>query len=176
MITRGTIEERIRKRALQKEEVQKVVMTGGSGRGVDFNTRSKENRTKDIAMWLVDDDEAAEIERKEAELAAQEAKEPEKVKKRGGRKRKVEAAGSLEDLYHEGMSSQYYSCDEANRIIGEGHFDDGSNRPSGAATPIPGMAGEAPLGAKGKKPRKVGKKAKTAKQRLAMADGDVDMG
>merc|ERR1712093_722868 len=54
MITRGTIEERIRKRALQKEEVQKVVMTGGSGGGVDFNTRSKENRTKDIAMWLVD--------------------------------------------------------------------------------------------------------------------------
>ena len=60
--------------------------------------------------------------------------------------------------------------------IGEGHFDDGSNRPSGAATPIPGMGGDAPLDPKGKKPRKVGKKAKTAKQRLAMADGDVDMG
>ena len=104
MITRGTIEERIRKRALQKEEVQKVVMTGGSGGGVDFNTRSKENRTKDIAMWLVDDDEAAEIERKEAELAAQEANAPpqEKAKKRG-KKRKAEAGGgSLEDLYHEG--------------------------------------------------------------------------
>jgi len=159
MITRGTIEERIRKRALQKEEVQKVVMTGGSGGGVDFNTRSKENRTKDIAMWLVDDDEAAEIERKEAELAAQEAKEP-AAKKGKNKKRKVDASGSLEDLYHEG----------------EGHFDDGSNRPSGAATPIP-MSGEAALGAKGKKPRKSGgKKAKTAKQRLAMADGDVDMG
>lgn len=159
MITRGTIEERIRKRALQKEEVQKVVMTGGSGGGVDFNTRSKENRTKDIAMWLVDDDEAAEIERKEAELAAQEAKEP-ATKKGKNKKRKVDASGSLEDLYHEG----------------EGHFDDGSNRPSGAATPIP-MSGEAALGAKGKKPRKSGgKKAKTAKQRLAMADGDVDMG
>lgn len=157
MITRGTIEERIRKRALQKEEVQKVVMTGGSGGGVDFNTRSKENRTKDIAMWLVDDDEAAEIERKEAEIAAQEATQPEKGKKGKGKKRKAEASGSLEDLYHEG----------------EGHFDDGSNRPSGAATPIPGDA--AP---KGKKPRKSGggKKAKTAKQRLAMADGDVDMG
>jgi DNA helicase INO80 len=174
MITRGTIEERIRKRALQKEEVQKVVMTGGSGGGVDFNTRSKENRTKDIAMWLVDDDEAAEIERKEAELAAQEAKEPEKVKKKGGRKRKAEAAGSLEDLYHEGTSEQCYFTDEANTFVaGEGHFDDGSNRPSGAATPVPGMGGDAPLGPKGKKPRKVGKKAKTAKQRLAMADGDV---
>jgi DNA helicase INO80 len=103
MITRGTIEERIRKRALQKEEVQKVVMTGGAG--VDFNTRSKENRTKDIAMWLVDDDEAAEIERKEAEMAALEASLPEKVgKKPRGRKRKAEtgASGSLEDLYHEG--------------------------------------------------------------------------
>ena len=103
MITRGTIEERIRKRALQKEEVQKVVMTGGSGGGVDFNTRSKENRTKDIAMWLVDDEEAAEIERKEAEIAAEEAKMPEK-KKGKGKKRKAEASGSLEDLYHEGKS------------------------------------------------------------------------
>ncbi|TVY27764.1 putative DNA helicase [Lachnellula hyalina] len=157
MITRGTIEERIRNRALQKEEVQKVVMTGGSGGGVDFNTRSKENRTKDIAMWLVDDEEAAEIERKEAEIAAQEAKEQPTGKKAKGKKRKIEASGSLEDLYHEG----------------EGHFDDGSNRPSGAATPVPGEA----LGPKGKKPRKSGgKKAKTAKQRLAMADGDVDMG
>lgn len=157
MITRGTIEERIRNRALQKEEVQKVVMTGGSGGGVDFNTRSKENRTKDIAMWLVDDDEAAEIERKEAELAAQEANAPHS-KKSKGKKRKAEASGSLEDLYHEG----------------EGHFDDGSAKASGAATPITGDA----IGPKAKKPRKTvgGKKAKTAKQRLAMADGDVDMG
>lgn len=57
---------------------------------------------------------------------------------------------------------------------GEGHFDDGSNRPSGAATPIPGEGGP-----KAKKARRAGgggKKAKTAKQRLAMADGDVDMG
>ncbi|KAI6715998.1 hypothetical protein JHW43_001495 [Diplocarpon mali] len=160
MITRGTIEERIRKRALQKEEVQKVVMTGGSGGGVDFNTRSKENRTKDIAMWLVDDEEAAEIERKEAEIAAAEAAAPPEKAKKGRKKgKKAETGGSLEDLYHEG----------------EGHFDDGSNRPSGAATPVPGDA-NAP-GPKGKKPRKQNtKKAKTAKQRLAMADGDVDMG
>lgn len=61
--------------------------------------------------------------------------------------------------------------------VGEGHFDDGSNRPSGAATPV--GDGSVP-GVKGKKPRKNaaaggGKRAKTAKQRLAMADGDVDM-
>lgn len=62
-------------------------------------------------------------------------------------------------------------------MVGEGYFDTESNRPSGAATPIPGAEGAA-LGPKGKKPRKNAsmKKAKTAKQRLAMADGDVDMG
>lgn len=117
MITRGTIEERIRKRALQKEEVQKVVMTGGSGGGVDFNTRSKENRTKDIAMWLVDDDEAAEIERKEAEMAAIEAAQPEKGKKAKGKKRKADGAGSLEDLYHEGnKTTPYVNTSRANDL------------------------------------------------------------
>ncbi|KAI0999262.1 Chromatin-remodeling ATPase [Podosphaera aphanis] len=154
MITRGTIEERIRKRALQKEEVQKVVMTGGAG--VDFNTRSKENRTKDIAMWLVDDEEAAEIERKEQEIVEREAKEPEK--KRGkGKKRKVDTGGgSLEDLYHEG----------------EGHFDDGLQKNLGGASSTPRNES----GIKIKKPRKSGggKKAKTAQQRLAMIDGNED--
>ncbi|ESZ93284.1 putative DNA helicase INO80 [Sclerotinia borealis F-4128] len=163
MITRGTIEERIRKRALQKEEVQKVVMTGGTGGGVDFNTRSKENRTKDIAMWLVDDEEAAEIERKEAEQLRYEAENPtanKKVKGKG-KKGKEGGGGSLEDLYHEG----------------EGHFDDGSNRPSGAATPIAGDAGKKKSSSSKKSGGGGGsKKAKTAKQRLAMADGDVDMG
>ncbi|RDW78305.1 hypothetical protein BP5796_06157 [Coleophoma crateriformis] len=154
MITRGTIEERIRKRAMQKEEVQKVVMTGGAG--VDFNARSKENRTKDIAMWLVDDEEAAQIEQKEKELAEAEARgEGPVAAKKKGKAKKRDNGGSLEDLYHEG----------------EGHFDDGSNKPSGEATPV--GDGE---GSKVKRPRKSGgKKAKTAKQRLAMADGVVDM-
>jgi len=102
LITRGTIEERIRKRALQKEEVQRVVISGGAGAQVDFNTRSRENRTKDIAMWLADDDQAAEIEKKEAEIAAKEAEMPQ------GRKRKKAAAKgkdvSLDDMYHEGES------------------------------------------------------------------------
>ena len=102
MITRGTIEERIRKRALQKEEVQRVVISGGGASGVDFNTRSKENRTKDIAMWLADDDEAEMIERKEKEAA----EKGEDVKK-GGRKAKVGSKKkdvSLDDMYHEGES------------------------------------------------------------------------
>lgn len=59
---------------------------------------------------------------------------------------------------------------------GEGHFDDGSagNKASGAATPT---AAEASTTGKGKGKGKrggVSKKAKTAKQRLAMADGNVD--
>lgn len=100
MITRGTIEERIRKRALQKEEVQRVVISGGSGAGVDFNTRSKENRTKDIALWLADDEQAEMIERKEKEVAekGEEAKKGGKKAKSGGRKKDV----SLDDMYHEG--------------------------------------------------------------------------
>lgn len=104
LITRGTIEERIRKRALQKEEVQRVVISGGSGGGVDFNARSRENRTKDIAMWLADDDQAAEIEKKEAEIAEKEAKDPAAAKKaKKAAKKKVDL--SLDDMYHEGKSS-----------------------------------------------------------------------
>lgn len=106
LITRGTIEERIRKRALQKEEVQRVVISGGTAAGgdktIDFNARSRENRTKDIALWLADDDQAAAIERKEAELAEQEAKEPNKSKKRKAPVKKKEV--SMDALYHEGKS------------------------------------------------------------------------
>lgn len=108
LITRGTIEERIRKRAMQKEEVQRVVITGGDGAGVDFNTRDRrENRTKDIAMWLADDDQAALIEQKEMELAEKPEEETTKKKSKkaaaaaaASRKRKGEM--SLDDMYHEG--------------------------------------------------------------------------
>jgi chromatin-remodeling ATPase INO80 len=110
LITSRTIEERIRKRALQKEEVQRVVITGGDGGGVDFNTRDRrENRTKDIAMWLADDDQAAVLEQKEKEAAGKPEEEG-KVKKSkkavaaaaaaAGRKKKGEM--SLDDMYHEG--------------------------------------------------------------------------
>ena len=106
LITRSTIEERIRKRALQKEEVQRVVITGESRGGVDFNTRSKDNKTKDMAMWLAADDEEAErLEKKEQELAERN----EDNNKKGGRK-KAGAGGtggrkkevSMDDMYHEG--------------------------------------------------------------------------
>ncbi|KAK7910986.1 SNF2 family domain-containing protein [Apiospora marii] len=159
LITRGTIEERIRKRAMQKEEVQRVVISGGGARGVDFSgRRPAENRNKDIAMWLADDEQAELIERREKELL--ENGEIEKqTKKRGGAaaKRKREAV-SLDEMYHEG----------------EGNFDDG-NKQSGTATGTATPAEEAPAAPASKKRRGGGsKKAKTAKQRLALADGQME--
>ncbi|KAI0391437.1 SNF2 family N-terminal domain-containing protein [Xylariaceae sp. FL0594] len=176
LITRGTIEERIRKRAMQKEEVQRVVIQGGGARGVDFSgRRPPENRNRDIAMWLADDEQAELIEQRERELL--ESGELDKAaKKRGGTKRKREAV-SLDDMYHEGELTRpsLNGASGAGRIshlltstIGEGHFAD-ENKPSGTATPIE-------VEAKAAKKRKTGgKKAKTTKQRLAIADGEMDV-
>lgn len=113
LITRGTIEERIRKRAMQKEEVQRVVITGGDGSGVDFNTRSRgENRTKDIAMWLADDDQAALIEQKEKEHEKhREEKGEKKLSKKAiaaaGAAERRRAKLNMDDLYHEVCSANF---------------------------------------------------------------------
>ena len=54
-------------------------------------------------------------------------------------------------------------------VTGEGHFgDEASNKPSGTATPID--AADLPA-APGKRPKGTSKKAKTLKQKLAVADG-----
>lgn len=58
------------------------------------------------------------------------------------------------------------NCTDGAFATGEGHFDDGSNKPSGAATPMEVPEPTAPGKRKG-----ISKKAKTAKQRLAIADG-----
>lgn len=58
--------------------------------------------------------------------------------------------------------------------IGEGHFEDASNKPSGAATPVSSAdvpTKKGPRGGSGKS-----KKAKTAKQRLAIIDAEGDLG
>ena len=188
LITRGTIEERIRKRAMQKEEVQRVVITGGEGGGVDFNTRDRrENRTKDIAMWLADDDQAALIEKKEKEAAEKPTDEPVKKKSKkalaaaAAKKKKGEM--SLDDMYHEGkLSARVAKCgkDAANNsLTGEGNFDDASAKPSGAATPVDITEAPAPAPKKGAGSRGgkgISKKAKTAKQRLAIIDAEGDLG
>lgn len=168
LITRGTIEERIRKRALQKEEVQRVVIQGG-GASVDFSgRRAPENRNRDIAMWLADDEQAELIERREKELL--ESGELDK-KKKGGKRKKAEQP-SLDEMYHEGEYSMYPRTQDkvTNRTSGEGHFDSENKAgPSGTATPAESDA-KAKKGKKGNT-----KKAKTTKQRLAIADGMVDI-
>ena len=58
---------------------------------------------------------------------------------------------------------------DANLYAGEGHFgDEASNKPSGAATPMEGE--EMPV-VQGKRAKGTSKKAKTLKQKLAVADG-----
>jgi hypothetical protein len=56
-----------------------------------------------------------------------------------------------------------------NDTLGEGHFDDVSAKPSGAATPVSTADGPPAKRRKG-----MSKKAKTLKQRLAVADGSAD--
>jgi DNA helicase INO80 len=115
LITRGTIEERIRKRALQKEEVQRVVIQGG-GASVDFSgRRAPENRNRDIAMWLADDEQAEMIERREKELL--ESGELDNKKKRGGKRKKAEAPASLDDMYHEGKTALSRTRNSDDRVL-----------------------------------------------------------
>jgi DNA helicase INO80 len=182
MITRGTIEERIRKRALQKEEVQKVVISGGASGGVDFNTRNRDNRTKDIAMWLADDDQAALIEQKEKEAAEKPAEEEAKSKKSkkagAGILKRKRGEMSLDDMYHEGKPCvASYTGQVADPFAGEGHFEDASAKPSGAATPV--SVAEPPTSGPNKRPRGgkgISKKAKTVKERLRVIDAEGEMG
>ncbi|KAE8146018.1 SNF2 family N-terminal domain-containing protein [Aspergillus avenaceus] len=167
LITRGTIEERIRKRALQKEEVQRVVISGGAAGGVDFNTRNRESRTKDIAMWLADDEQAELIEQKEKEaLDRGEVFGAGKGGKKAAQKKKRDI--TLDDMYHEG----------------EGNFDDASAKPSGAVTPVStaenvGTPSSTPVPKRGRgrgTGKGTSKRAKTTKERLRLIDGDGGLG
>lgn len=154
MLVKGTIEERMRDRAKQKMHVQQVVMEGGGGSAgtVDFQKPGRE-----VAYWLLDDDDAADamIKKKQEEVAINGKG---RGIKRGanavapnndGVKKKVKTADSLiEDMYHEG----------------EGNFEESSQGPtplaSGATTPVPSKGGR-------------NRKRMTTEQRLkAVGSGD----
>ncbi|KAK6522221.1 putative DNA helicase ino80 [Arthrobotrys megalospora] len=174
LITRGTVEERILLRAKQKAEVQKVVVGGGEGeyKNVDFNKGSRE-----MAMLLLDDEDGdGRTLEQQMDARAKQREAEDAAKGKGGRKgakRKKAGLESLEEMYHEG----------------EGHFDDNSNKPSEASTPVPPTT---PSGRGGKRGGRGGKaggpsrshRRKSAKERMEMADGvsgsaldeDVDMG
>lgn len=188
LITRSTIEERIRKRALQKEEVQRVVISGGAAGGVDFNTRNRENKAKDIAMWLADDEQAELIEQKEREAIERgETFGAGKGGKKSAQKKKKDI--TLDDMYHEGMFPLFAvkvillveSILTNFLITGEGNFDDASAKPSGAATPVstaenlgtPSAGTPVPKRGRGRGGGKgTSKRAKTTKERLRLIDGD----
>jgi chromatin-remodeling ATPase INO80 len=62
---------------------------------------------------------------------------------------------------------------------GEGHFEDASAKPSGAATPVSAVDVAPPAGTKKKGPRGgrgISKKAKTVQERLRVIDAEGDLG
>ncbi|EEY23356.1 predicted protein [Verticillium alfalfae VaMs.102] len=133
------------------------------GASVDFFGPScaGEPPTAIIAMWLADDDQAEMIERREkgdAPKPASLTKPPGATKKKGRRQEESGRSATVSvstKMYHRGA--------KATLMI---------NRPRVRATPV---AAEAD--AKGTKKRRggaTGKKAKSMKQRLAIADGQVD--
>lgn len=79
LITKGTIEERILQRAKQKDEIQKVVISGGEFKQVDFKPR-------EIVSLLLDDEEMdnnlqMQLKRKAEEEEKRKASRPAKRKK-----------------------------------------------------------------------------------------------
>lgn len=110
MITRNSIEERILMRAKQKEEVQRVVISGQViNTEIDFN----KGNSREVVSWLLTDEELQQQqqiidERREAEEA--EAAKTGNKKRRGGKKKVLGVASldnpsrTLEDMYHEGIA------------------------------------------------------------------------
>ncbi|KAI8880862.1 hypothetical protein K501DRAFT_224069 [Backusella circina FSU 941] len=81
LITKGTIEERILQRAKQKDEIQKVVISGGEFRQVDFKPR-------EIVSLLLDDEELDSQLQMQLKRKTQEEEEEGKGKKPLKRSRK----------------------------------------------------------------------------------------
>ncbi|CAG8482778.1 12829_t:CDS:10 [Funneliformis caledonium] len=102
LITKGTIEERILQRAKQKDEIQKVVISGGEFKQVDFKPR-------EIVSLLLEDDEL-EAKLRDQQLKRKNDEEDTKKKSRSNKRRKkdtnsatiVGSSKSLEELWHEG--------------------------------------------------------------------------
>ncbi|ODQ80654.1 hypothetical protein BABINDRAFT_171014 [Babjeviella inositovora NRRL Y-12698] len=96
LLVKGTIEERMRDRAKQKEHVQQVVMEGKAA-----PAPSAKDDKREVAMWLLDNDEDAD------EVLGASEPSNKRIREISGKARN----SKLEDMYHEG----------------EGEFDDGSS-------------------------------------------------
>lgn len=114
LLVRGTIEERMRDRAKQKMQVQKVVMEGGGKEhGVDFQKPGRE-----VAYWLLDDD--AQADAIMAQSTTKDGKKRERASENGNESQPNKKSKNLmEEMYHEG----------------EGNFDESVSN-SGTATPV----------------------------------------
>ena len=67
------------------------------------------------------------------------------------------------------------------QLLGEGHFEDASAKPSGAATPVSDAAAmtntpKSKIGPGSRGGKGTSKKAKTVKQRLQIIDAEGDLG
>lgn len=94
LITRGTIEERILSRAKEKEEVQKVVISGGDYRqntNENIQFQAQKGGGRDVVSWLLEDDDQVK------KVAQQLDSMPQKSKKN-----KAKPGPTLDELYHEG--------------------------------------------------------------------------
>ncbi|ORE05055.1 hypothetical protein BCV72DRAFT_336833 [Rhizopus microsporus var. microsporus] len=116
LITRNTIEERILQRAKQKDEIQKVVISGGEFRQVDFKPR-------EIVSLLLDDEE---LDDKLQQQLKRKADEDEEQKKRQTKRIKRSAGGDSTPTLSSANVDRLFSAGED--II----LDDDS---SGASTP-----------------------------------------
>ena len=99
LITRGTIEERILSRAKQKEEVQKVVISGGDYKqGTTDNLQfqsAKGSGGRDVVSWLLEDDaQASEVEKRLGAITP--------AKGKSSKSSKEKKAITMDELYHEG--------------------------------------------------------------------------
>jgi len=124
LLVRGTIEERMRDRAKQKEHVQQVVMEGKAA--AEQEPVGFQKPTREVAFWLLDDDEAADAVLKGKELEEKKAQKKKSRIQELNNKKAKKSNNNIEDMYHEG----------------EGNFDDGSNNNTNAPSRIPTPSGK----------------------------------
>ncbi|KAG1149311.1 hypothetical protein G6F37_006790 [Rhizopus arrhizus] len=117
LITRNTIEERILQRAKQKDEIQKVVISGGEFRQVDFKPR-------EIVSLLLDDEE---LDDKLQQQLKRKAEEDETQKKKPTKKSK-RAIGD--------DSTPALSPSNVDRLFSAGEDTFLEDESSGASTPV----------------------------------------
>lgn len=91
LLTRNTIEERMRDRAKQKEQVQQVVMEGKASK-----KEESQNKKKDVAYLLLGDDEKDMKSESESVTVSRPESRPE------SRAESESKSNGLEDMYHEG--------------------------------------------------------------------------